>query len=363
MFSELVVAYLFLGGTGGGACAVCAVLGLLADGEDVRRGLAMRFREGDGWDECGCGGRGGCGGRAGLGDARRPAVYRRLFVPALAAALVVLALGMVCLAADLGRFDRVLLLAVSTPSNFLVLGFWALALCSALALAVLLVWQGVFSVRLGLLRALNGLLLAVALVTVAYTGLLLATIRAVPLWFGPWLPALFVLSGLSCGLALVMAVAVFSRSAVTFGRVMRGLAWADCACMVVEAVVLTAWLGSVWAAAGGTNAFEGAATPTDAAALASVALLVEGPLAPWFWGVLVGGGLALPLVAEVASLARRRFRENGLHAGASPVAASSVDDAPTLIAAACVLAGGAVLRWLVVAAAVQPVVSSMVLAL
>ena len=46
MFGELIVAYLFLGGTGAGACAVAAVLGLLADGADVRQGLAARFRDG-----------------------------------------------------------------------------------------------------------------------------------------------------------------------------------------------------------------------------------------------------------------------------------------------------------------------------
>ena len=43
MFGELIVAYLFLGGTGAGACAVAAVLGLLADGADVCQGLAARL--------------------------------------------------------------------------------------------------------------------------------------------------------------------------------------------------------------------------------------------------------------------------------------------------------------------------------
>ena len=31
MFGELVVGYLFLGGTGAGGCLVCAVLGILSD--------------------------------------------------------------------------------------------------------------------------------------------------------------------------------------------------------------------------------------------------------------------------------------------------------------------------------------------
>ena len=47
MFGELIVAYLFLGGTGAGACAVLAALGLLADRDDVARGMRERFRDGD----------------------------------------------------------------------------------------------------------------------------------------------------------------------------------------------------------------------------------------------------------------------------------------------------------------------------
>ena len=137
MFSELVVAYLFLGGTGAGALLIAAVLMLLADERDVSRGVVVRFRD------------------------NGSAAYRRLFVPILVASLVVLVLGALCLAADVGRLDRRLLLAVSSPSNYLVVGFWALLLCGALAAAMLLVWLGVPSVPLPLFRALAVLLAAV----------------------------------------------------------------------------------------------------------------------------------------------------------------------------------------------------------
>ena len=108
MFSELVVAYLFLGGTGAGALLIAAVLMLLADERAVSRGVVVRFRD------------------------NGSAAYRRLFVPILVASLVVLVLGTLCLAADVGRLDRILLLAVSSPSNYLVVGFWALLLCGTL---------------------------------------------------------------------------------------------------------------------------------------------------------------------------------------------------------------------------------------
>ena len=59
MFSELVVAYLFLGGTGAGALLIAAVLMLLADEErrEPRSGCALQRQ--------------------------RSAAYRRLFVPIL----------------------------------------------------------------------------------------------------------------------------------------------------------------------------------------------------------------------------------------------------------------------------------------
>ncbi|MFR7404018.1 MAG: hypothetical protein ACLUW6_05180 [Coriobacteriaceae bacterium] len=74
MFSELVVAYLVLGGTGAGALLIAAVLMLLADERAVSRGVVVRFRD------------------------NGSAAYRRLFVPILVASLVVLVLGALCLA-------------------------------------------------------------------------------------------------------------------------------------------------------------------------------------------------------------------------------------------------------------------------
>ena len=214
VFSELVVAYLFLGGTGAGALLIAAVLMLLADERAVSRGVVVRFRD------------------------NGSAAYRRLFVPILVASLVVLVLGALCLAADVGRLDRILLLAVSSPSNYLVVGFWALLLCGTLAAAMLLVWLGVPSVSLPLFRALAVLLAAVSFVAVIYTGLLLSGMPSVPLWFGPWLPGLFAISALSCGVALVGMVAVFSGMATVFGRTMRQVVRADMVLLALEAVVV-----------------------------------------------------------------------------------------------------------------------------
>ena len=140
-----------------------------------------------------------------------PRAYRVLFAPAFACALLALVLGMVFLLVDLGRVDRILLLITQPNPSHIVVGAYALAACVVLAGVLALVWGGVVR-RVGprALTALQVLTLACAAVVMAYTGLLLQSLRAVALWHSAWLPVLFVLSSLSCGFALVVGVAQFS---------------------------------------------------------------------------------------------------------------------------------------------------------
>ena len=129
MLGPLIVCYLFLGGTGAGACLVLAVLGMLAPRELV----AVQ----------GAGGRGASRGPAGAHAVLRPpAPYRRLLAPGYAAALVALALGMVCLLADVGRADRLLLLLTSPALSHVAVGAWSLAVCAVLAVLAALAWDG-----------------------------------------------------------------------------------------------------------------------------------------------------------------------------------------------------------------------------
>ena len=310
VFSELIVAYLFLGGCGGGGCAVCSALGLLSDGDDVRRGLACRFRD-------------GCG-----------RLYARLFGAGFTISLIAQVLGIVSMLADVGRPDRVLLLAASSPANYLVLGFWSLTLCGLCALALALVWTGLAPARLWAFRTLHGLALVAGLACALYTGLLLSGMPAVPLWNTPWLVAVFLLSSISCGMALLLLAGFLSRATDVFGTVLRRVANADSWVIVVEALCVAGWLLAVSAAGGADTP-----TPTDVAALASFRQVIEGAQAPWFWIGLAGFGLVVPLVLEI--LGR--------------IAPSQIR---TLVAAACVLAGGAILRYVTIAAAVQPMAAS-----
>lgn len=341
MFGELIVGYLFLGGAGAGGCLVTSVLGLLVEGDEMRALLASR-----------------CGGARG-------ALFRRFFGGAWVASLGCLMLGSLCLAADLGRLDRLALILFAAPTNILVIGTWSLGLTAVLGVLSLAMWLA--AGRLGgaasphgaghaagrrdlrLCRAVQAATALAALVAATYTGLLLAGMASVPLWHSGWLPVLFVLSALSCGIALVVLAALATGTADPFSRTVGVLVSADRAVVLVEAACLAAWLGSVWAQAGGTEALAMPAHGTDAAALASVLSLAVGSRGALFWGGLVAVGLVLPLAVETAWL--------GLHsreraqASRRPATARAALGA---VGATAVLIGGFILRFLVVGAGLTP---------
>lgn len=330
MFSELVVAYLFLGGTGAGACSVVAVLALLVDGDDVRQCAASRFRDG------------------------RGRLYGRFFGTPLIGAAAVLGLAALCLVADVGRPDRLLVLATSAPTSYLVVGAWAVALCFVLALVSALLWRGLLPATLTVLRIVNGLFLVVAVVVMAYTGLLLSDMASVPLWHSGWLPVLFVFSSLSCGIALCLALALLGRTATAFRRTLRPLLRVDGALIVIEGAVIALWLLSVWTALSP----DGTLTPTDEAARASVTLLLSGSGSLLFWCGLVAFGLVVPLAIDGLAVFAMGRRAGASSSAATPTSDVSLAAQGALLASAgCVLVGGACLRAVVVAAGMLPVVS------
>lgn len=318
MFGTEIVCYLFLGGAGAGACFVLAVMGLLVP----RACIVMPCVDG-------------------MAGHRRmplsvPREYRALFAPAFAGATLVLVLGVVFLLVDIGRVDRLLLLLTRPNMSYIVIGAYALAFCIVLAAVLALVWGGLVR-RVGtrMLTALHVLVLVCAAVVMVYTGLLLHSMRAVPLWHSPWLPVLFVLSSLSCGFALVVGIAQFSGAGRAFASTMQRAVVLDMAVIVLEALVVAVLLATV---ALGAQADE--PTGTMAAAMQSVRQLLCGAGAPLFWGGFVALGLVVPLALEAVSCRLRRLSPGvalGLSAG--------------------VLVGGFVMRWCVVDAGMHPVIA------
>ena len=216
------------------------------------------------------------------------------------------------------------------------LGGGALAACLALAAALGFAWLGIGTWNVALVRILQVTTALVAAVVMVYTGLLLQSLGAVPLWSTPWLPALFAASSLSCGIACALALAQLTGVASAFDAVLGRLAAVDAAVIVIEAIVVAVFVYA--ASLAGAPLSNG----TELAAAQSVRELVAGANAQLFWGGFVALGLAVPLVLD-GVLAKRRRPLPGV----------------ALFTAACVLAGGFVMRFCVVAAGAHPVLSSM----
>lgn len=140
-----------------------------------------------------------------------------------------------------------------------------------------------------------------------YTGVLLGTMAARPLWNSAVLGPLFLVSGLSGAAALLLLSPLHHRERVALRRLDLGL-------IVVECVLLALWLIAL---ASGSEASRAAA-----------GLLLGGPYTAAFWTLVVALGIVTPVAAEWIEA------RHGL--------------APGRVPAALVLAGGFALRWIVV---------------
>ncbi|MCC6522064.1 MAG: polysulfide reductase NrfD, partial [Polyangiaceae bacterium] len=142
------------------------------------------------------------------------------------------------------------------------------------------------------LRALALVALVLAVALGVYTGVLLSTTVARPLWSSGALGVLFLASGASTGVAALM---LGERDRAMSDRFAR----ADIALILLEVLVMVLWLAGL--------ASQGPAYRDAAASM------LVGPYAPVFLGMVVFGGLVVPAVLEALSL-----RGRALHSRAVP---------------------------------------------
>ncbi|WP_080797127.1 NrfD/PsrC family molybdoenzyme membrane anchor subunit [Arabiibacter massiliensis] len=248
MFGPLIVIYLFLAGAGSGAF-VAAVL------------LSRRARS----------------------SAALAASLRRVALPALVASCGLVAVGAACLMLDLGRPELALSVLANPAGSVLSAGAWALVAFVALAAALAACNLGALRLGRGGVAAVKGLGCAAALVVMVYSGLFLSTIDTLPFLASPLVPALFVLSSLSCGGGVLLALPLLADAPAR--PIFREVARVDAALLALEALAL----GALVALA--------AADPLSSAAAGR---LLAGDLAPAFWGGLVAAGIAAPFALEAA---------------------------------------------------------------
>lgn len=281
--------YLFLGGMGAGAFVTAAVL-FLVGGKRYIKTISISM-----WLSC-----------------------------------VALAAGLLCLLTELTNPLRGLLLwqSFSNGTSWMTFGAWiVLAAVIVFGVAAVLatektvsllakIWKTLPEKRFGAVKVLAVIGLLLGIGVAAYTGVLLMSASGVPFWNTWLLPVLFTVSALDTGVALVEVVSVANAKREPLsGRVHGGLSATVVVLVLIEAVVLFAFVQAMLAGNGLGESAPGAA----AAAVGSASLLVSGQLAPFFWVLVAACGLAVPLIVAVVSLASRRKAIDGGSAAEEPV--------------------------------------------
>ncbi|EJZ84099.1 NrfD/PsrC family molybdoenzyme membrane anchor subunit [Slackia piriformis] len=303
-FSELIAVYLFLGGTAAGAYAVLASL-------DTCEAVRARY--------------GNAGGGRRTEGRLCESSYRRMQRIVYGASLAMMAVGVLCLIADLGRPDAFYYLMIYPTGSLVSIGALALSLLIGCLVAGFCDAAFTLGERAGsALLAAKAAGVPVAFAVMTYTGMLLESAVAVKLWQTPWLPVLFMLSALSCGCVVVLLGMCLCEDRRAVTRWESRLVRFDFLVVLLETAVAALL-------------FADLARVADASTLHEV---LAGEHASMFWLGFVSCSLLLPLSAEAFSMAgRRRLRPSSL-----------------ALVSACVLAGGLCLRIVMVAAGVQPVV-------
>lgn len=189
-------------------------------------------------------------------------------------------------------------------------------------------WKGYPKARNRMRSVLAVVGIVLGLCVAVYTGILLMSVPGVPLWNTLLLPCLFTVSALDTGAALVEIVAVAPKRAVLSNKTHRLLEASVVVLVVLEVVVLAAFLATMQG--------SDLTTATGATAAASARLLAQGMLAPFFWLLVGACGLALPLAMAIAGMVLRKRRKSGRTV--------------MLVGAAGALVGGCALRFLVLMA-------------
>jgi protein NrfD len=171
------------------------------------------------------------------------------------------------------------------------------------------VLRWVHGLALGRIAALRWISLVVGIGLGIYTGILLGALGARPAWNSALLGPLFLVSGFSTGAALMMLFPVGKREHHALLR------W-DMVAIAVEVALLALFLIGLGSAGEASR---------DAAAL-----FLGGPFTGTFWGLVIAAGLLVPFALEAAEV-RLNLRA-------------------TLAAPLLILAGGAALRFIIVAA-------------
>lgn len=263
LFSSQIVAYLFLGGTGGGV--------LLASSIGSLR-LSFKSRH------------------------MRPRdlqAFALLFRRCTVTGLVTLLVALLCLVGDLGHPDRLLYLFITPHVNVLTVGAYALGIELLLALGLLGCDYARVPRNSRIKHALQVVCTLFALIVMVYTGVYLYSLEAVAFWHHGALIATFLFSSLSSGISVTMLAAYFNPDQTVVLKSVQPLQRIHIAVLILEAVSIAALI------------YQAFVNPADAEAFATLSRVDVMPTAVIGVGVMA---LAAPLALESIALLSRRPR-------------------------------------------------------
>ena len=214
--------------------------------------------------------------------------------PALLWGPIFVAVGAPFLILDLGIKRRFLYACLNPRTSWLARGFFILSMFIVLGLIVFaasVLYPQILIDRPAPWLVLEVISVIFAFSTAIYTGVLLKSVKYIPVWNTPLLPVLFLASALSTGsmgiiLAMlgsellfspVDALAAVAHTIVAYERIL----------IVIEALILAFYLYSRY-----REKDQGET---------SVRLLLSGKLKPLFWGGIVLIGFVFPIVLEYIS--------------------------------------------------------------
>jgi len=195
----LVAIYLFLGGVGGGAYTIAAINGFMGEG------LALSTRVGL-W----------------------------IGFPALL-------IGSLFLLADLGSPARAILAGMKPGSSWIARGFWIITVFMILALLHLALYLYT-DIGGAVLAVIAGAGIVFAVLTMAYTGILLGASKGIPFWRTGVVPVVFVVSAVVTGHFTIMLGMTLFGEAAAMGSSLRTMALEAAVLVALEVLVIAFFL-------------------------------------------------------------------------------------------------------------------------
>lgn len=264
MYSPLIIAYLFFGGSAGGMLLVMSLWSLFF----YRTSRARR-------DRLLC-------------------AFSSLQKRTYPIGCVLLIVAFLCLLGDINYLDRAFLVFLHPHATPITFGAYFLAVEFILALLLAIANTLEPLIFSGKIRGiLEGFLAVSSIAVMVYTGIYLYSIIDVPLWNTPLLIILFFLSSLSSGISATLLVDYFADGSTLLLRAAKPLQ---------KSHLITIGLESLTSVAYGAYLL---ATPR---AVGSLALLTAPDTAPILFIGFIGFGLVAPFTMEAYTLMRKECR-------------------------------------------------------